>query len=79
MWPAATHADPPLNAEPGEFCPMDETPRDRPEVAFAPEEHVEEENVDERYSVEEETEATAVESENEQSDAETWRDRPKRV
>ena len=73
------HADPPLNAEAGEFCLRGETPRDRPEVAFTPEEHPEEEHVDERYSVEEETEAPAVESENEQSDAETWRERPKRV
>lgn len=79
MWTAVRHADLPLNAEAKEFCPRSEMPRDRPEVAFTPEEHFEEERVEERHGVEEKSDAPAVESENQQSDAETWRGRPKRV
>ena len=76
---AARHADLPLNAEAREFCPRSDTPKDRPEVAFIPEEHSEEEHVEDRHGVEEKSDAPAVESEDEQSDAETQRERSKRV
>ena len=80
LWTAARPAaDPPLNAEAEEFCPRGETSRDRPEVPSAPEENPEEEDVEESYSLEEETEAPAMESKNEQSDAEKWRERPQRA
>ncbi|TKS65275.1 Retrovirus-related Pol polyprotein [Collichthys lucidus] len=73
LWTAVRHADLPLNAEAKEFCPTSETPRDRPEAALMPEEHSEEEYV------EEEGDAPAVETEDEQSNAATERQRPKRV
>ncbi len=79
IWTAVRCADLPLNAEEREFCPRSETPRHRPEVAVIPEEHSEGEYVEERRDVEEKSEAPVVEPEDEQRDAETWRERPKRV
>lgn len=78
MWTAVRYAHPPLNARAEGFCPRRETLRERPEPGLTAEEHPEEEQVDDRHSVEEEAEGT-VESASEQSDAETWRDRPKRI
>lgn len=79
MWTAVRYANPTLNAGAEEFCPRTETHKERPEPELIPEEHPEEEQVDDGHSVEEEAESPAVEPESEQSDAETCRDRPKRI
>ena len=79
VWTSVRHADLPLRAEAKELCPRSETPRDRPEGTFEPEEHSEEVHVEEEHSMEESRDAPAVESEDEQMEAETWRERPKRV
>lgn len=42
------------------------------------EEPLGEEDIEEKQSMEREVEAPAIESEDEQNEAETWRDRPKR-
>ena len=79
LWTAVRHADLPLNAEAKEFCPRCKSPRDRPKVAFRPEEHFEEEHREDSHGIYEKSDALAVGSEDEQSDAKTWRERPKRV
>lgn len=66
------HADLPLNAEAKEFRPGSETPRDRSD-------HIPEEHSEEERGVEERMVTPAVESGDEQGDAETWRKRPKRA
>lgn len=82
MWTAVRYALPPLNVRAKESRPRRETRRGRPEPPPTPEErpeeHPEEEQVDDGHHMEEEAEAP-VAPESEQSDAETWRDRPKRV
>lgn len=79
VWTSVRHAGLPINAEAREFCPRSEKSRDRPEVAFTPEEHSEEEHLEELHGMEENSDAPAVESEDELNDTETWRERPKRV
>lgn len=76
LWTAERHAKTPLNAEAEEFCPGTEILRDRPERVLVPELQPEKEPIEERHSSEREP---AVESEDEQSDTEMWRNRPRRA
>lgn len=73
LWTAVRHADLPFNAKAKEFCPRGKSPRDRPEVVFRPGEHFEEEHGEDRHGIDEKSDALAVGSEDEQSDAETYR------
>lgn len=79
MWTALRYADPPLNPETEDFCPRSDALGEKSEPAFRAEGHPEEEQVEERRSLEEEVEAPAVGPESDQSDAETWRHKPKRM
>ncbi|XP_026156435.1 uncharacterized protein LOC113126568 isoform X2 [Mastacembelus armatus] len=72
------HASQPLNAETEEFQPRIETPRDVSERTEAPAEHSEEEHAEQGDSMEGEEETQVVDTEDEH-EAETWRNRPKRV
>ncbi len=79
VWIAARQADPPLNAEAHESCPRMETQRERPEETLIPEEDPEEGQEQERRCMEEQADASAAESEDEQRDAETGTGRPMRA
>lgn len=79
LWTSVRHAETPLNAEAEEFCPRTETLQDRPERALVPELQPEEEHIEKKHSSEREIDVPAAESEDEQSDTEMWRNRPRRA
>lgn len=78
LWTTNKRVNQPLNVEAEEFCPRMETSKHVTEGTMLPEEPLGEENIEEVRNAEREMEAPATESEDGQSEAETWKDRPKR-
>jgi len=79
LWTRAKRANLPLSVRAEEFHPKRETPKHVTKETVVPEESLEEENIEKGQNIEREIEAPIIESEDEQSEAGTINNRPKRV